>query len=85
MAVFAKSMPDLFPPGSEGGFFSGARKDLWTNFPDFVGKAKAFEQQANEMARLAGNAGTDKATLMGSYQKLKDTCVACHRSYKRGP
>lgn len=85
MAKFAARLPELYPAGSTGGFFNRAKGSIWTNFPDFVEKSKAFEREAQGLARAAGAAPVDKSVLISSYKKLTNTCMACHESYRRGP
>ncbi|SEQ34288.1 cytochrome c [Giesbergeria anulus] len=84
LAVFAAKVPDLFPAGSKGSFFSGAKDSIWANFPDFVQKSKAFELEALELERLATSEPVNKGALLSSYQRLSNTCSGCHQPYKRG-
>lgn len=84
MAAFAGKVPELFPPGSKGGFFSAAKDGIWTNFTDFQEKAKAFETQARGLERVATTEPVDQGALLSAYSRLSATCTQCHQSYKRG-
>ncbi|ATE61894.1 cytochrome c [Thauera sinica] len=84
MVVFARKIPGLYPPDAQGGFFSAAKRSIWTNFPDFVQRAEAFESSAWRLAELAASSDADVAALSKRLQQVADSCAACHRSYKRG-
>lgn len=84
MAAFAARVPELFPPGSKGGFFSAAKDAIWTSFPDFAEKAKAFETQAFALERVASTMPVDQGAVLSAYKRLGTTCTQCHQSYKRG-
>lgn len=84
LASFAARVPELFPPGSQGGFFSAAKGSIWTQFPDFVDKSRAFESEVLELERLASAEPVDRTALLSAYRRLAQTCTACHQPYKRG-
>ncbi|HVI52480.1 MAG TPA: cytochrome c [Candidatus Sulfotelmatobacter sp.] len=81
LADFGARIPSLFPPGSNQGK-TDARSEIWTNFPDFEGKAKTFETSARELADLTKTGTADKAQVAGTFAKVVDSCKSCHRSYK---
>jgi cytochrome c556 len=86
MAAFGENIPGLFPPGSQGGFFSPAKPQIWGNFADFQQKAQAFQTSAQALADEAQAAvsGTgDKARVEEAFKQLTGSCAACHDPYRR--
>lgn len=84
MAVFAARIPSLFPPGSNGGFFSKARDEIWRNFPDFEEKSRVFQARAQSLAELAASDHADSAQVADAFGKVMESCKDCHRTYKAG-
>jgi cytochrome c556 len=84
MAEFAERIPGLFPTGSNGGFFSAARENIWHNFPDFVQKSKSFQGNAKALATLATSPSPDNAAVNAAFTKVIEDCKACHQQYKKG-
>ena len=84
MAQFAARIPHLFPPGSSGGWFSGARSAIWDSFPDFERKAQSFASAAQALADLAETGTAERDRLLEAYARLGESCRDCHRPYKAG-
>lgn len=84
MARFGGRIPHLFPPGSIGGWFSGARSAIWEDFPDFQRKAQAFTSAAQSLADLAETGTEERGSLLDAHARLGETCRDCHRPYKTG-
>lgn len=85
LALFAQLIPSLYPAEAKGGFFSKAKNDIWLNFSDFSQKASAFQIRAQQLEASARTGSADAGALNRQVRALKETCVACHRQYKRGP
>jgi cytochrome c556 len=82
LAVFAGTMPSLYPPGSNG-FFSRASGDIWRNWADFEAKARTFQNSASALADLASTSA-EPALLNETFEKLTASCKSCHDTYRRG-
>lgn len=75
MAEQAAAVPALFE-AQEDDPESDAADEIWTNWDDFVAKAKALETAASS-ANIAGP--DDIGAAMGA---VGGTCKACHSDYK---
>jgi cytochrome c556 len=84
MADFAERIPDLFPPGSKGGFFSAAKDDIWRDFPDFTQKSKTLQRDAQALATLAAAPSPDRAAVNAAFSNVTEDCKTCHQTYKKG-
>ncbi len=80
LATLGAHIPAMFPEGSNKGK-TDAKAEIWTNFPDFTAKAKAFEDRSNTLLQLASS-GADKGQVSDAFGKVMESCKACHRSYK---
>lgn len=82
-AVANSGMGTLYTPGTDKGKgFKDTRvkPELFTD-KETVGKvAKAFNEAANEMAKVA--AGGDAAAVKSQFDKLGDACKGCHEKFR---
>jgi cytochrome c556 len=60
---------------------SGGLPDIWSNWDDFMVKAAALEDAANEVARLAAQGGF--AAAQDAANELGANCGGCHRPYRQ--
>jgi len=84
----AKSIADLsrkasawFPQGTGPDVGkTGAKPEIWQNWPDFVAKNRAFQQSARAFKAIAAKG--DMTAAKASYADLAGTCKACHEKYR---
>jgi cytochrome c556 len=77
---WAGAIPGLFPVGTETGFDTKAKPDIWS---DNAGFRKAAADYAAATAKLAELADADdKAGFAAQFKEVGGTCGACHRTYK---
>jgi cytochrome c556 len=83
-AVANSGMGALYVPGSDKGKGwkeTRVKKELFTD-KEGVGKvATAFNQAANEMAKVAATG--DPAAVKAQFGKLGETCKGCHDKYRQ--
>ncbi|MBK6675402.1 MAG: cytochrome c [Rhodocyclaceae bacterium] len=83
-AIANSGMGALFIPGSDKGkgwHETNVKPELFTD-KEGVGKvARAFNDAANEMARVAATG--DAAAVKTQFGKLGETCKACHDKYRK--
>ncbi len=83
-ATANSGMGKLFVPGSDKGkgwHETHVKPELFTD-KEGVGKvAKAFNEAANEMAKVAATG--DAAAVKTQFGKLGETCKACHDKYRK--
>ena len=60
---------------------SGGLPDIWSNWDDFMTKAAALEDAANEVSRLAAQGGF--AAAQDAANELGANCGGCHRPYRQ--
>lgn len=78
LAAWAKTLPTLFPAGSQSG---DARSNIWTDPTGFAQKAATFDAATAKLAELA-NAG-DGAGAATQVAEVKQACGTCHAGYKK--
>jgi cytochrome c556 len=78
LAYWAKSVPGMFPAGSEGG---DALPAVWSDRASFEARAAAYAAAAAKLADAA-KAG-DKAGFAAAWGEVRTTCGGCHDSYKK--
>ncbi len=82
-AIANSGMGQLYVPGSDQGKGwkeTRVKKELFTD-KEGVGKvAKAFNEAANEMAKVAATG--DVAAVKAQFGKLGETCKGCHDKYR---
>lgn len=59
---------------------TGAKPEIWQNWPDFVAKNRAFQQSAKAFRAVAAKG--DMTAAKASFAQLGGTCKACHDSYR---
>lgn len=82
-AIANSGMGKLYLPGTDKGKGwkeTEVKPELFTD-KDGVGKvAKAFNEAANEMAKVA--ASGDQVAIKAQFGKLGESCKGCHEKYK---
>lgn len=76
ISAAAKTFPDKFPAGSEGG---AAAPAIWENFDDF--KAKSLQLASDADAALAA-LPADQAGVAATMKVIGASCGACHQTYR---
>jgi cytochrome c556 len=84
LAMFAEKIPRLFPADAKGGFLSKAKGEIWQSFPDFSQKANSFQVSAQQLEASARGDNVDVGVLNQRLRAVQDSCVSCHRQYKKG-
>ena len=79
LARWARSMPVLFPAGSNVGRTDAAAA-VWSDRPGFEAAAARYAEAATKLADLA--AANDKAGFAAQYKVVGDACGACHKAYR---
>ena len=79
MARWARSMPVLFPAGSNVGK-TGATAAVWSDRPGFEAAAARYAEAAAKLTDLA--AANDKAGFAAQYKVVGEACDACHKVYR---
>lgn len=83
-AIANSGMGKLYGPGTEKGkgwHDTHVKPELFSD-KEGVGKvAKAFNEAANEMAKVA--AGGDASAVKVQFGKLGESCKACHEKYRK--
>ena len=80
VARWARALPTMFPPATEGIMPSRARPEIWASKPDFEAKAAAYAEAAERLAEVA--ASGDKAAFAAQHSATAATCAACHQLYQ---
>ena len=78
LAAWAKTLPTLFPAGSQSG---DARSNIWTDPTGFSQKAATFGEATTKLAELV-RAG-DKTGAATQVAEVKQACGTCHAGYKK--
>lgn len=82
----AASMTTWFPegsgPGGAGIEDTRAKMEIWSNWPDFEAKAKAFDDASAKLTSAAG--ANDVSAIKTALAEVGGACKACHEAY-RGP
>lgn len=79
---YAKQQVDLFPPGSgpESGIETDARKEIWTNYPDFERRLNELVSASEQLASAA--AGAPSEAFAQQVEIVGEICKQCHRRYR---
>ncbi len=81
IAGLAKSIPDMFPPGSEYRK-SAAKKQIWQNWDDFVARAQNLERLAAGFVQAVKEG--DEAAMKAAFQRMgQEGCSSCHDKYRK--
>lgn len=78
-AEIAAAFGDLFPPGTETGYDTEAKKEVWTDRAGFDAELKKFSEAAN--AAIAANP-QDLDGLKAAAGPVFKTCKGCHEGYR---
>ena len=79
IAMVMSTYPDLFPAGSEEGFETEAKAEIWQNMDDFKAKSAKLEMEA---AAIAASAPADVDAFRAAFGPLTQNCGACHELYR---
>lgn len=69
-----------FPEDSDDSDETAAKAEVWMDWEDFEQKFKDLQQQAAELAKVAGKG--DEAAIKQQFGNTGKTCKACHKAYK---
>jgi cytochrome c556 len=79
VAAWAGHLPDLFPPGSDGGA-TNALPGVWSDPAGFAARAKALRVAARAMV-AAAEAG-DRPGFAAAFRATDYACGQCHRDFR---
>lgn len=79
IAEVMATYPDLFPAGSEEGFETEAKAEIWQNMDDFKAKSAKLQMEA---AAIAASAPADVDAFRAAFGPLTQNCGACHELYR---
>jgi len=69
-----------FPEDSDDSDETAAKAEVWMDWEDFQQKYKDLQQQAAELANVAGKG--DQAAIKRQFGNTGKACKACHKAYK---
>jgi cytochrome c556 len=70
----------LFPPGTETGNNTKAKKEIWSDRAGFEKAGADMVAAATKLAEAAKSG--DKASFTTAFQGLGQSCGGCHRNYR---
>jgi cytochrome c556 len=73
-------IPALFPEGTDFGE-TDATADVWSDAAGFADKAKEAADAAKAFQEAV--ASGEKATIMGAFKAVGDSCKGCHEAYRK--
>ncbi|MBK1631243.1 hypothetical protein CKO31_10930 [Thiohalocapsa halophila] len=73
-------IPALFPAGTDFGE-TDATAEVWSDAEGFAEKSKEAKEAAASFQEAV--ASGDKATLMGAFKAVGDSCKGCHEAYRK--
>jgi cytochrome c556 len=80
LARWGKTIPAVFPAGSDKGENTKARPDIWSDNAAFV---KAADNMSSAASKLAEDAKAGNADAVPADAKLVgEACGACHRHFR---
>lgn len=71
--------PKLFPAGSETGFETEAKPEIWANMADFDALSQKMAADATAAEAAAGG---DRNAFLAAFKVVTDNCNACHEKYR---
>ncbi|MCW3476502.1 c-type cytochrome [Limobrevibacterium gyesilva] len=80
IADWGRTMPTLFPPGTESGRDTKARPAIWSDRANFDKAAANLATEADKLAQLAQ--ANDKDGFARQFKATGATCGACHTAYR---
>jgi len=80
MAVMSEMSLEGFIPGSDKGFGTEAKPEIWENWEDFTAKMQDMEEATKRLAEIAEQGDFNAAKKqLGATGK---TCKSCHDEYR---
>ena len=79
IASAAQRLPQLFPPGSNGGP-SEALPSVWRQWPKFQAEAERLVQETGKLAQSA--ASGDPKEVAAQYRSAGQVCLDCHETFR---
>jgi cytochrome c556 len=80
IVMWAKTIPAMFPPGTETGGGTHAKPAIWTDRPEFDRLATELTTQAEKLQTVA--AGGDKAAFAAQFKATGQVCFSCHEKFR---
>jgi cytochrome c556 len=80
MVAWGRSIPSMFPAGTEQGHNTKAKAEVWSDRAGFEKAAANFVAQAEKLVQLAD--ANDKAGFATQFKATGEACGACHRPYR---
>ncbi len=80
VAWLSRQLLEGFPKGSGEGAVTDALPEIWANWDDFSAKMHDLEREAATLAQVAQ--GGDESAIKDQFQKVRETCGACHEDYR---
>lgn len=80
IASWGRSIPNMFPDGTQQGHNTKARPEVWSDRANFEKAAANLVAAADRLSQLAE--ANDKSGFATQYQAMTQACGACHRSYR---
>jgi cytochrome c556 len=81
IAGLSKKASGWFPAGTGPDVGkTGAKPEIWQNWPDFAAKLSDFQKAAQSFNAAA--AGNDVSAMKARYADLGGACKACHDKYR---
>ena len=81
IAGHSEMLPTLFPDGSIQGSSESVPK-IWQQWDDFVNLSDRTKANAEELVIMAEN-GVELRPLTKQFVKLRSSCKACHKDYRK--
>jgi cytochrome c556 len=80
LAASAKTIPDLFPPGTETGGDTKALPAVWTDREGLKKDADALQVAGERLAKAAE--ANDQAAFAAAFEEVGKACGGCHRTFR---
>lgn len=80
IVTWAKTIPTMFPPGTETGGGTHAKPAIWTDRAGFDKDAAALQAQAEKLEAVAKSG--NKAAFAAQWKATAHACGTCHQTYR---
>mgnify|MGYP006272354319 CR=1 FL=1 len=80
LVATTNDIPALFPAGTDFAE-TDATAEVWSDAEGFAEKSKEAEEAAASFKEAV--ASGDKATIMGAFKAVGDSCKGCHEAYRK--
>lgn len=80
IGLWARSIPDLFPAGTDKGHDTQAKPDIWSDNAGFKKDAQALADAAGKLAQAADSG--DKVAFATQFKDTAKACGTCHHTYR---